>query len=82
MSEGVLHVSDVGAASRQTPSGPGGAAARPAWGGDRLHELGGSYPGGDSQKFQVQRVRVIPCAKSDVDEDKVVSWSIIAISFF
>lgn len=34
------------------------------------------------QKFQVIHVSIIPCAKSDVDEDKVVSWSIIVISFF
>lgn len=36
----------------------------------------------NSQTFQVTHVRIIPCAKSDVDEDKVVSWSITAISFF
>lgn len=35
-----------------------------------------------SQPFQHVSVGVIPCAKFDVDEDKVVSWSIIAISFF
>lgn len=36
----------------------------------------------DSQKFLAAHVRISPCAKSDVDEDKVVSWSIVAISFF
>lgn len=36
----------------------------------------------NSQTFRVTHVRIIPCAKSDVDEDKVVSWSVTAISFF
>lgn len=35
----------------------------------------------NSQKFQAAHVRITPCAKSDVDEDKVISWSIVAISF-
>ena len=37
---------------------------------------------GDSQKFQDAHVRIIAFGKFDADEDKVVSWTVIAISFF
>ena len=36
----------------------------------------------NSQAFQVTHVRIIPYTKSDVNEDKLVSGLITAISFF
>lgn len=41
-----------------------------------------SEGGSESHKFLVMCSRITPCANFDVDEDKVVSWSIVAISFF
>lgn len=37
---------------------------------------------GESHKSLVLCSGFTPCANFDVDEDKVVSWSIVAISFF
>lgn len=49
---------------------------------DRWARADGFEPDGRFTRGPGYSCQVTPCAKSDVDEDKVVSWSPVAISFF